>query len=390
MVVAKRVLAALAAIALFSARPAQSVEDPYEIYVIAGITGPGAFVAHGVQTALTAGEHYINATGGIKGRPVRFVILDDQTNPAQTVQLVNQLLAKKVPVFIGPVGAATCTAAMPLLANGPVAYCLSNSVHPPAGNFMYSAQLSTKDFALAAFRYLLAKGVRKIALLTSTDTTGQDGEQIALENLKLPELHDLQLVANEHFNVGDVSVAAQITRIKASGAQAIDAWTTGPPFGAVLHGVRDTGWDGIVMTHGGNINKNQMEGYSQFLPTSMIFAGPPYMATTGEPAKMSQAKTVFAEQMRQVGVEAPDLTQMLAWDPLLITIDALRHLGTSAEPDQIRRYIANLHGFVGVNGAYDFRHGDQRGLDPATSIVVRWDRAADKFVAISRPGGKPL
>jgi branched-chain amino acid transport system substrate-binding protein len=378
------------ALLLVAGRPAVSVESPYDIYVIAGITGPGAFVAHGVQTSLGALERYVNATGGIKGQSIHFVILDDQTNPATTVQMVNQVIAKRVPVFIGPVGAATCAAAQPLLANGPVAYCLSNSVHPPAGSYMFSAQLSTKDFSMAGLRYLMAKGVKKVALLTSTDATGQDGEQIAIENLKSAQLHDLQVVDNEHFNGGDISVTAQIARIKGSGAQAIYVWTTGPPLGTVLRGIQEAGWNGIVMTHGGNINKNQMESYAAFLPDTMIFAGPPYMATTGEPARVRQAKAIFLEQMHQAGVDFPDLTQMLGWDPSLIVIDALRHLGTSASAAQIHDYIEKLHDFAGVNGIYDFRRGDQRGLDPTTSVVVRWDRTGDKFLAISKPGGAPL
>lgn len=391
MVVAKRILCAYAMLALIvCARPAGSVEAPYDIYVIAGITGPGAFVAHGVQTALSAGERYINSTGGIKGRPIHFVILDDQTNPANTVQLASQLVGEHVPVFIGPVGAATCSAIMPLLKSGPVAYCLSNSVHPPNGSYMFSAQLSTKDFAMAALRYLAAKGVRKIALLTSTDTTGQDGLQIALADLKSPELRGLEVVDNEQFNILDLSVTAQMARIKGAGAQAVYAWTTGTPFGTVLRAIRDTGFDGVVLTHGGNMNQKQMEGYADFLPHLLLLAGPPYMATTGEPPAVRQAKTVFLEQLHQVGVETPDLTQMLAWDPMLIVVDALRNLGTTATPDQVRKYIANSHGFAGVNGIYDFRRGDQRGLDPATSVVVRWDHSTDSFVAVSKPGGAPL
>jgi branched-chain amino acid transport system substrate-binding protein len=383
--------AALALAVLFCAGgSARSADAPYEIYVVAGVTGSGAFVARGVQTALGAAERYINATGGIKGRPIHFDVLDDQTNPAQAVQLVNQLIAKRVPAFIGPVGAATCSAVMPLLTNGPVAYCLSNAIHPPAGSNMFSAQLSTKDFAAASLRYLLAKGVHKIALLTSTDATGQDGEQIVVENLKSPQLRDLQIVANEHFNAGDIAMTAQLSRIKAAGAEAIDAWTTGPPFGTILQNIRDIGWDGIVMTNGANLNKSQMESYAQFLPASLIFTGPPYMATTGDSPDVRRAKTVYAQYMHEAGVDTPDLTQMLAWDPILIVVDALRHLGTSAEPAQIHQYIETLHGLPGVNGVYDFRRNDQRGLDPATSVVVRWDRAADKFVTISKPGGAPL
>src|SRR5579863_866358 len=126
------VLALLAAVTL----PAHAADEPYDVYVIAGLTGPGAFVGHGVQTAMGAAEHFVNATGGIRGRPVRFVILDDQTNPVTAVQLLNQVLAKHAPVFLGPVGAATCSAAQPLIeGSGPVAYCLSNSVHPQTGSF---------------------------------------------------------------------------------------------------------------------------------------------------------------------------------------------------------------------------------------------------------------
>jgi branched-chain amino acid transport system substrate-binding protein len=390
MVTRGLVSVAIALAILFSGGPARSVEAPYEIYVVGGVTGSGAFVARGVQTAIAAGERYINATGGIKGQPVHFVMLDDQTNPAHAVQLANQLIAKHVPAFIGPVGAATCSAVMPLVAGGPVAYCLSNSVHPPAGSNMFSAQLSTKDFALAALRYLHAKGVRKIALLTSTDATGQDGEQITIDNLKTPALRDLQLVANEHFNSGDIAMTAQLSRIKAAGAEAINAWTTGPAFGTILQNIRDIGWDGTVMTNGANLNKTQMEGYAQFIPSSLIFTGPPYMATGGEPAAVRRAKATFADQMHTSGVDSPDLTQMLAWDPMLIIVDALRHLGTAAEPAQIHQYIENLHDFAGVNGIYDFRRGDQRGLDPATSVVVRWNKETAKFVTVSKPGGAPL
>jgi ABC-type branched-subunit amino acid transport system substrate-binding protein len=175
---------------------------------------------------------------------------------------------------------------------------------------------------------------------------------------KLPEFSSLQLVANEHFNMGDIEVSAQIARIKAAGAQAIDGWTTGPPFGTILHGLRDAAWDGIVMTHGGNINKTQMEGYAQFLPQTLIFAGPPYMATIGTSARVRQVKSVFLDQMRRVGIDSPDLTQMLAWDPMSITIDALHHLGISASAAQVREYIMKLHDFTGVNGTYDFRRGD--------------------------------
>ncbi|MBV8489429.1 MAG: ABC transporter substrate-binding protein [Candidatus Eremiobacteraeota bacterium] len=377
---------------LLATLPIRAAEEPYELYVIAGLTGPGAFVGHGVQTSLAAAERYVNATGGISGRPIRFVVLDDQTNPVTAVQLLNQLIAKHVPVVLGPVGAATCTAAMPIVEsnNGPVSFCLSNSIRPAAGTYTFSAQLSTLDFGTAAFRYLKAKGVRKIAILTSTDAAGQDGENVAVTALRNPDLGDLQVVANEHFAVGDFSVGAQIARIKAAGAQVIDAWTTGTPFATVLRDAQAGGYDGIVMTNGANLNKALMDQYAAFVPANLIITGPPYMAVGGFPRRVAQAKAAYLDQMAKVGVPSPDLTQMLGWDPAMILIDALRKLGTAATATQVRDYIVKLHDFAGVNGMYDFRRGDQRGLDPRTSVVVRWDKSNERFVTVSKPGGTPL
>ena len=387
----KRLIAQLAlALLVFTALPARAADEPYDLYAILSLTGPAAFLGRGEQVALGAFERMVNRTGGIKGRPLHFVIQDDQSNPAIAVQIAGQVFAKGVPIVVGPSFGATCVAMLPMVSNGPVMYCLANVIHPPSGSFAFSANPSTKDFTATAFRYLKAKGVRKIALLTSTDASGQDGEAVALEDLKLPEFKDLQLVANEHFAVGDLTVSAQIARIKAAGAQAIDAWTTGTPFGTVLRGVQEGGWDGTVMTNGGNINKTQMEQYASFIPRDMILTGPPYMTLGIIPARVRLAKATFLDAMHQINIAQPDQTNLVAWDALLVTVEALRHIGPGATAVQMRDYILQLHDFPGINGMYDFRRGDQRGVDPLSSPIVRWDKAAGEFVTISRPGGLPL
>lgn len=389
----KRLVAKLLLLFLIGATlPASAQPEPYDIYVIDALTGPGAFVGHGVQTALGAGEAYINASGGIHGRPIHFVILDDQTSPVTSVQLLNQLIAKKIPAFLGPVGAAQCAADLPIVngGSGPVSYCLSNAVHPPAESWMFSAQVDTTEFLAASLRYLQAKGLRKIALLTTTDQAGADGVLIAHEDLSRPEFANLQVVDDEHFALADLSVSAQVARIKASGAQVLDAWTTGPPFGTILRDVQQVNYDGIILTNGANLNTRLMDQYAAFMPQELLITGPPYMAVSGYPNAVARAKTTYRDQMRKVGVETPDLTQMLAWDPMLILVDALRHLPDDPTAEQVHAYIENLHGFAGVNGMYDFTRNSQRGLSPDTSVVVRWDKAAGQFVTISKPGGQPL
>lgn len=390
----RRILASFCLAVLFAGLiavvPTRAADEPYDIYAILSLTGPAAFLGKGEQLMLGAAEKFVNASGGIKGRPVRFVVQDDQSNPSIAVQLANTVFAKQVPIFLGPSFGATCVALQPLVNNGPVMFCLANVIHPPNGSFAFSANPSTKDFTAAGFRYLKAKGIRKIALMTSTDASGQDGEAVALEDLKSPEFKDLQLVANEHFAVGDLTVAAQMARIKAAGAQAIDAWTTGTPYGTVLRGMSEAGIDAIMMTNAGNMNKTQMQQYASFQPKLTIIPGPPFMGNTNIPSAVLKARAAFRDAMKAVGVAEPDQTHLVAWDPMLVIVDALRHVGTDASATQVRDYMLKLHDFAGINGMYDFRRGDQRGIDPLSSVVVRWDVPTNDWVVMSKPGGMPL
>jgi branched-chain amino acid transport system substrate-binding protein len=386
-----RVLPILVAVLALTALPGRSADEPYDIYAIISLTGPGSFVGRGEAVTFSAVERLTNNTGGLRGRPVHFVIQDDQSNAANAVQLISQVEAKHVPVFIGPGFGATCVATLPLLANGPVGYCLSNVIHPPSGSYAFSANPSTKDFTAVGFRYLLAKGVHKLALLTSTDASGQDGEQVALENLKEnPEFRGLQVVDNEHFAVGDLTVTAQLTRIKASGAEAIDAWTTGSPFGTVVRGISEAGWDGILMTNAGNQSGVQMEQYAPFLPRQFIICTSPVYAIGQIPAAVRLARVTWLDALHQVGVGDPDLPYNVGWDPAMIVVHLLRELGTDVTAAQFRDALEKLHGYAGANGMYDFRRGDQRGIDPRASVVVTWDKAKHEFVTISKPGGLPL
>jgi branched-chain amino acid transport system substrate-binding protein len=387
----KRALAQIVLLfAILGMPAARAADEPYDFYAILSLTGPASFLGQASQVSIGAFERMINRSGGIAGRPLHFVIQDDQSNPVVAVQLASQIFARGVPAIIGPNFGATCVALLAMVNNGPVMYCLANVIHPPNGSYAFSAGLSTKDYTAAGFRYMQAKSVRKIALLTSTDASGQDGEQVALENLKSPEFKNLKLVADEHFALADLSISAQMARIKASGAQGIDAWTTGTPFGTVLRGIQEADWKGIVMTNAGNINKVQITQYAQFIPKNLIFAATPYMNAIGIAPRVQAQRTAFLAAMRDFGVANPDNSTIAAWDPLLIMIDGLRQIGPGATATQLRDYILKLHDFAGIQGMYDFRRGDQHGIDPHSSPVVRFDGVSGDFPVISKPGGLPL
>ena len=389
---ARTVVAALAtALLLQATAPRIGAADPYPIYAILSLTGLAAFIGKGEETTLKAAEQVINATGGIHGRPVQFVIEDDQSNPAVAVQLFNTILAKGVPVELGPSLAGPCYAVAPLVKTQIVNYCLSPALHPAAGSYSFSGGSSTADLVAASLRYLKAKGVRKLALLQTTDASGQDGETVINEDLKLPEFADLSIVDTEHFAPSDVSVDAQILRIKNSGAQAIVTWISGPPFGTVCRSVANAGLDVDLLTSAGNVSYAQIAQYKSFLPQNTLFASQRFIATNlPAPAAVKRAQEQYFKAMAAVGVPKPDVLAAQAWNPVFAVVDALRKVPENATAQQVHDYIEQLDGFSGINGLMNYRDGSQRGESPESALVVRYDAGGPAFVAVSKPGGTPL
>ena len=361
---------------------------PYEINALLPLTGPGAFIGNGGKKDLDLIEEIVNRTGGINGRPLKFVVADDQANPQLSVQLMSDLISKKVPVVLGGVLANTCLATAPQVnKSGPVQFCLSPGIHPKRGQYIFSSSVGTSDDAIGTIRFFRLKGWKKIAIVTATDAIGQEMDRSFAAVLARPENADMQVVATEHFNPSDISVAGQVARIKAANPQAIVSWVTGTPFGTLLRGLHDGGVDVPISSSTGNMSFAQMAQYASFLPTDLYFAGLRSIARTGtNPGPVKNAQDVYFTAFKSVGAK-PDVLNAIDWDPIWIVVDAIRHIGTDATADQVRDYIDNLHGWAGTSGMYDFADPEQRGLAISSLVIDRWDKTAGEFAPASLPGG---
>jgi branched-chain amino acid transport system substrate-binding protein len=369
---------------------ASQAADPFELNVILPITGAAANLARSEVQSLTALEQTVNRTGGINGRPIKFNILDDQTNPAISVQLANQLIAKNVPIIFGSTLVALCSAMAPLMKNGPVMWCFSNNTTPAPtpGGFVFVTSPTTVNFFEMTFRYFKAKGFTKIAIIAPTDATGQDGERTTDQMLAGPLGRGMTLVAREHFSPADITVAAQVARIKASGAQAIIGWMTGAAFGTVLRGLNNGGVDLPIMTSGGNLTYPALEAWTDFISDNVLLAGSVANAPDRiEDAQMRSRVVTWLNAIRANGIR-PDQGHVLAWDAVLLVMEAFRKYGTNATAEQIRSYVAGQKNWVGINGHYNFVENPQRGVGPDAALLVRWVRAKGTWESASGSGGK--
>lgn len=377
----------------FAAAPAAKAAKSYDINVVLPLTGGAAFVGQGQKDALSALQEQVNATGGIRGEKLHFVFHDDQTSPQVAVQITSGLVGHKPAVIMGSSLVAMCLAMAPLMANGTVQYCLSPAIHPKAGSYVFSASSSSIDQIAAVVRYYRMKGWTKIATLMTTDASGQDGSRAVDKVLNYPENKGvMHKVVEEHFNPSDVSVAAQIARIKSSGAQAIIAWTTGAPAATVFRGMAQGGLDLPVAPTSGNQTFAAMEKWQAFLPKQLILASalyPPHAGVLNLDPRVEKAQHAMYAILKKHSLKADNMVAT-SWDAGLIVVAALRKLGPSATGAQVRSYIAGLTNFPGVDGIYNFKKHPQRGLGPKSSTVTTYDAKTKEWVWLSKPAGAPL
>jgi branched-chain amino acid transport system substrate-binding protein len=378
--------AATALVGLAASPAAPLAQETYDIHVIQALTGGGAFLGKQEQEALQIEEPVLNAHGGVHGKKVHFIFHDDQSSPQIAVQLTQDVLALHPQILLGSSLVATCNAMAPLVANGPVTYCFSAGIHPPAGSYMFTSSVSTEAQAEAMLHFFREKGWVRFVSVTSTDATGQDADQGFDKLMAKPEFKDLTLAERVHFNITDVSAAAQIERLKASNAQAWIGWSTGSPIATVWRGAVQSGLDLPSGTTGGNMTYAQMRQFANFLPKELYFPSAQFpiygnKAFTVDPGVAQKQKEMF-EAFAALG-NKPDEGSVLSWDPAVILVELLNKLPEGASPAEIRDRLQHLKGQPGVSGLYDYEKTPQRGLSLENCVVSRWDAATERWDVVA-------
>lgn len=367
--------------------PARAAE-PYEINAIVSLTGSAAFLGREAAQTLGILERTVNRGGGIRGTPIKIVVYDDESNPQIATQLAASVIAKGAPIIIGSEVVAACNAIAALVHDGPLVYCLSPGIHPERGSYVFSSGASTADAFAAAMRYFRRRNWTRIAILNSTDATGQDADRVIEATFR--ENPGTLLVAHEHFNLSDISVGAQIAKVGASHPQVLMAWATGTPLGTILRGAFEAGLDIPIETTGANLTYAQMAAYRSYLPPDLLIAATPPFAPGQLPkGPLKDAVSAFIAALKAAGTR-PENGSALTWDTGLLLIDALRKLGVGASAAQLRDYLGQLKGEVGIYGPHDFPAIPQRGLGIESNVMVRWDPAQGTWVGADAVPKNPV
>jgi ABC-type branched-subunit amino acid transport system substrate-binding protein len=252
----RRVLMActLSALALLGPRPAEA-EKSYgpgasDTTIKIGSTNPysGPASAYGtIGRAESAYFKMINDQGGVNGRKIEFISLDDGYSPPRTVEQIRKLVEEEQVLFLaGTLGTPTNTAIHKYVNAKKVPHIFVNTGATKWGdpkNFPWTMGFNLSyqaESRLYAAYILENKPDAKIGILYQNDDYGKD----YVKGLKdgLGDKAAKMIVAEASYEVTDPSVDSQVVSLQASGADTFFNVTT-PKFAAqAIRKAYDIGW----------------------------------------------------------------------------------------------------------------------------------------------------
>ena len=363
MKVAKLASAAVLLVALTVA-PAFAAET-IKVGAILAVTGPAAFLGAPEAKTLEMMVEDINKKGGIKGKKVELIIKDSGASPEKALSFAKQLIEEdKVLAIIGPSTSGE-TMKIKNVAEESKTILLSCAaaevIVNPVAKYVFKTPQKDSDAVIKIFDQMKKMKLSKAAVLSSNTGFGKAGkEQIE----KLAPEHGIQIVANEVYDKAATDLTAEVTKVKASGADAIINWSIEPAQSIVIKNARQIGFKGQIFQSHGFGNIKYVEAAGSAAEGVMFPAGKLLVAEAlpkNDPQKAVLMKYKKDYELKCHGEECSTFGGH-AYDAMLILTRGIEK-ANSTDKEAVRSAIEGLKGVVGTAGVFNFSPEDHNGLD---------------------------
>jgi branched-chain amino acid transport system substrate-binding protein len=232
--------------------------ETIKIAVAGPITGPvaqyGDMQMSGAQMAVAQ----INAKGGVNGKKLEAVLMDDVCEPKQAVAVANQIVNQKIKYVVGHLCSGSTQPASKLYEEEGILMITPAATNPAITQQKYKMvfrTIGTDDQQGPTAGEYIAKTIKpkKLAILHDKQ---QYGEGIAKEVDKTVKAAGVKPVLFEGINKGQTDFSALITKMKKEGVDFVYYGGYHPELGLLLRQSKEQGFDATYMGPEGVGNKD--------------------------------------------------------------------------------------------------------------------------------------
>jgi len=337
-------------------------KDTIKIGSFLAVTGGASFLGDPELKTLQMYIEKINADGGVNGKQIELIHYDTAANPKKAVNFIKRLVQKdKVDLIIGGSTSGTTMAVAPLVDKFKVPMIsLAGSVKivEPTKKWLFKVPHTDKMAAAKIFEDMKKRGFTKVALISGSGGFDKSGRA---QSQKLAPDYGITIVSDESYGNKDTDMTAQLTKIRASDAQAILNFGFGKAPAIVTKNIKQLGIKLPVYQSHGVASKKYIElagdaANGVRLPAAAVVVADqlgdkdPQKEVTTNYVKAYEAKH---GQVSTFGAHA--------YDALMIAVDAIKR-AKSIDKSAVRDEIEKTSGYVGAGGLFNMSADDHMGL----------------------------
>ncbi|MGE5648866.1 MAG: ABC transporter substrate-binding protein [Bacillota bacterium] len=326
------VLAAAAAAFSLPAAAQGVTNDEILLGQTTALTGPLAELGLEATAGAKAYFDYVNMQGGVHGRKIKLITLDDGYNPQKAVMNVKQLVEKdQVLSLFGVLGAPANVAIMPLIQQvgipnfGPLTG--TNLVRQPFNRLVFHVGPSYADELAKIVEHLTVRGITQIGVVYQDNAFGKEG-LIALEQIMAA--HNMKLAGT-----------ASIDNTGSDASKAVDALMKVAPQAIVMVTAGKASFD-FIKTYNQRAVGMQYFALSVMASQSAIKAlgkdGVGVVVSQVSPFPFSATSRIVQEYqqvMKKLDIKNWSFASMGGFITAKVMVDGLRHAGRNLSRERL-------------------------------------------------------
>ncbi|HRO66036.1 MAG TPA: ABC transporter substrate-binding protein [Pseudobdellovibrionaceae bacterium] len=318
-----------------------------------------------------------NEKGGIKGKKIKLITLDDQGRDTEAVQVVTRLITQEnVVAVLGEVASSRSKAAAPIAQEYKIPMITPSSTNPEVtkiGDYIFRVCFIDpfQGFVMAKFATENLK-VKKAAILRDV----KNDYSVGLADVFISEIKKMggEIVADLSYQAGDVDFKAQLTQIRSKNPDAIFIPGYYTEVGLIAQQTRDLGikvpllggdgWDSSKLSE---IGKEAIDG---------SYFSNHYTSESTDPVVQD-----FIKRFQAKYGDTPDGLAAMGYDAARILLLAMER-APEIKPNLIRDEIAKTKDFAGATGKISINENRDA---VKSAVVVQVQGKINKFVTTIHP-----
>jgi len=296
----------------------------------------------------------VNDQGGINGRKVNFISVDDGYSPPKAVEQARKLVEHdEVLLIFGPVGTPSNIAIRPYMSSKKVPQLFVSSgasafADPQHFPWTMGWNPSYRTEARIYAKYLLAtKPDAKIGILFQNDDFGKD--YLAGVKEVLGERAKAMIVSEQAFEVTDASVDTQIITLNSSGADAFINIASSKFAAQAIRKAYDINWHPVQLITNNAISYSVLEAAGTEKSVGLISAG--YLRDPNDPRwdndpAFQDFRAFMAKYQPKASIS--DGNNLYGYAMAQTLVQVLKQCGDDLTRENVMRQAANLDMPIGV------------------------------------------